>query len=122
MSGENFINYRIDERVAYGFTGGPDWSTSRTPMRNGIVRRNGNWDWPLHRYACDYALLADEVFEELRALPVRDSVAFPNYWGAFSDGVPTRDGAERSAQAMLTELRVRAAQVAAVPQAREQAA
>lgn len=68
MSGENFINYRIDERVAYGFTGGPDWSTSRTPMRNGIVRRNGNWDWPLHRYACDYALLADEVFEELRAM------------------------------------------------------
>ena len=56
------------------------------------------------------------VFEELRAVPVRDSVAFPNVWAAFDGDEPADPKrAARSADAMLGELAVRAGQMAGAP-------
>lgn len=69
MSSVNFIDYRLDPRYAYGFTGGPDWRTVQTPMRStGIVRRDRKWMMPQHRYSASYALEADDAFAELRAM------------------------------------------------------
>jgi uncharacterized protein (TIGR02217 family) len=49
-----YINTRLDECVAYGFTGGPEWSTLIVPLDNGREQRNGQWLYPKHRYSAQY--------------------------------------------------------------------
>lgn len=48
------IDVRLDDCVAYGFTGGPAYLTEETPMDNGGDQRNGQWLWPKHRYSATY--------------------------------------------------------------------
>jgi len=55
-----FIDTRLDECVAYGFTGGPEWSTMVVQMDNGREQRNGQWMYPRHRYAAQYMNLNAE--------------------------------------------------------------
>ncbi len=61
----DFIDWRLSDKVSYGFAGGPRWSTRSTPMRNGHDRRNGEWTMPLHEYQADYTLLKEELQDEL---------------------------------------------------------
>ena len=49
-----FIDVRLDECVAYGFTGGPEWSTQIVPLDNGREVRNAQWLYPRHRYTAQY--------------------------------------------------------------------
>ena len=49
-----FINTRLSECVAYGFTGGPEYNTDITPMVNGHEKRDGKWMMPRHRYSAQY--------------------------------------------------------------------
>lgn len=66
MSQVNFVDYRISDGVSYGFEGGPDWRTIKTPMRTtGIVRRNRGWMMPQHRYTADYTKLHADAFDDL---------------------------------------------------------
>lgn len=50
----SFVNARINECMAYGFTGGPEWSTLIIPMDNGREQRNGQWLYPKSRFSADY--------------------------------------------------------------------
>jgi uncharacterized protein (TIGR02217 family) len=50
----SFINTRLSQAVAYGFTGGPEWSTQVVPMDNGREHRNAQWLYPRHRYSAQY--------------------------------------------------------------------
>lgn len=50
----SFVNARINECMAYGFTGGPEWSTLIIPMDNGREQRNGQWLYPRSRFSADY--------------------------------------------------------------------
>lgn len=66
-----FIDVRLSKSVAFGFTGGPEWSTSIVEMDNGREVRNGQWMYPRHRYSAEYPNLLDgarrEVLEAFHA-------------------------------------------------------
>lgn len=49
-----YINTRLDECVAYGFSGGPEWNTLIVPLANGREQRNGQWLYPKHRYSAQF--------------------------------------------------------------------
>jgi len=50
----SYVNHRLSTCVAYGFTGGPEWSTLIVPLDNGREQRNGQWLYPKHRYSAQY--------------------------------------------------------------------
>lgn len=60
-----FIDHRLDDGVAYGFSGGPRWNTRRIPLRNGQERRNQLWAAPLHEYQAQYTTLKEELQAEI---------------------------------------------------------
>lgn len=62
-----FIDTRLNDKVAYGFKGGPRWNTRSTPMRNGYEYRNAEWVMPLHSYEAEYALLKETLQDDLLA-------------------------------------------------------
>lgn len=61
----SYINARLDECVAYGFTGGPDWRTLVVSLANGREQRNGQWLFPKHRYSAEYMNLRPEGRDEI---------------------------------------------------------
>lgn len=59
-----FIDYRLNTKYLLGFTGGPNWSTRRTPyMSSGRERRNKNWAMPKSKFTTNYALLDQQERE-----------------------------------------------------------
>ncbi len=54
-----FIETRLPDRVASGFSGGPEWSTAMIEMDNGREKRNGQWVYPKHRFSAEYGLFND---------------------------------------------------------------
>lgn len=56
-----YIDQRLDECVAYGFSGGPEWSTLIVPLENGREQRNAQWLYPKHRYTAQYMNLQSEA-------------------------------------------------------------
>lgn len=62
-----YINTRLDDRVAYGFTGGPEWSTQVVMLDNGREQRNAQWLYPRHRYSAEYRNLAPERRQQVLA-------------------------------------------------------
>lgn len=63
----SFINARLSECVAYGFAGGPEWSTLIVDMDNGREQRNGQWMYPKHRYSAQYLNLAPDARDDVLA-------------------------------------------------------
>lgn len=68
-----FINAILDEEVAYGFEGGPEYSTDETILDNGIRHANSAWAYPRHRYTAQFDNMKDddrdriiEVFHAVR--------------------------------------------------------
>lgn len=55
-----FINALLDEEVAYGFEGGPEYSTDEVLLDNGIRHANSAWAYPRHRYTAQYDNMKDE--------------------------------------------------------------
>lgn len=49
-----YIDHRISDCVAQGFTGGPEWNTLIVPLANGEEQRNGMWLFPKARYSAQY--------------------------------------------------------------------
>jgi uncharacterized protein (TIGR02217 family) len=66
-----YIDTRLDECVAYGFTGGPEWSTIVVNLDNGREQRNGQWLFPKHRYSAQFmnipATARDEILSAFHA-------------------------------------------------------
>lgn len=61
------IDARLSDCVAYGFVGGPEWSTLVVPLDNGQEIRNGQWMYPRHRYSAQFMNLAEEDRNEILA-------------------------------------------------------
>ncbi len=49
-----FINDRLLDRVAYGFSGGPTWATTVVRLVSGRSKRNAERSQPLHRYTAPF--------------------------------------------------------------------
>jgi len=63
----SFVNERLSECVAYGFSGGPEWSTLIVLMDNGREQRNGQWLYPRHRYSAQYMNFRRDAQQEVLA-------------------------------------------------------
>lgn len=60
-----YINTRLSECVAYGFAGGPEWSTQVVLLDNGRETRNAQWLYPRCRYSAQYMNLREEDRDEI---------------------------------------------------------
>lgn len=49
-----FIDESLLDRVAYGFSGGPTWATTRVELQSGRIKRNAERIYPRHRYVAPY--------------------------------------------------------------------
>lgn len=61
----SFIEARLLDGLAYGFSGGPTWSTTRVGLRNGIERRNVKRSRPLHVFKGSFDRREPGVLAEL---------------------------------------------------------
>lgn len=50
----SYIDARLPTCVAYGFTGGPEYSTLVVALDNGREQRNRQWLYPKHRYSAQF--------------------------------------------------------------------
>lgn len=63
----SYINTRLSTCVAYGFSGGPEYSTLIVAMDNGREQRNRQWLYPRHRYSAQYLNLSKQAQKEILA-------------------------------------------------------
>lgn len=56
----SFINERLPNRVAAGFTGGPEFNTAIDRLQNADEYRNKQWPFPRHKYSAQMGLFTDE--------------------------------------------------------------
>lgn len=87
----SFFEERFPERIRFGVTGGPRFSTSRTVAQSGYAAKQRNWLYPLHEWQASDAIKTESDFEAVRAF-------FYNVFGAF-DGFRFRDWADYRASA-----------------------
>lgn len=60
------LNTELDPCVAYGFTGGPEFSTRVVNLKNGHERRNANWSNARHRYTAPFQNIRPEAYNEIK--------------------------------------------------------
>jgi uncharacterized protein (TIGR02217 family) len=60
-----FINAILDEAVAYGFEGGPEYSSSSVDLENGIQIRDSKWKFPRHKYSGQFDNMDDDAKAEV---------------------------------------------------------
>jgi uncharacterized protein (TIGR02217 family) len=58
---------RFPDRIAYGATGGPGFSTSVAVLSSGREARNGNWQYPRHAWDVSQGIKSQADFETVRA-------------------------------------------------------
>lgn len=82
-----FINAILDEAVAYGFEGGPEYNTINVDLENGLSHRDSAWMYPRHKYSAQFDNMSDddrdeviEVFHAVRGM--RHSFKFKD-WNDF---------------------------------------
>lgn len=56
-----FISAVLDEEVAYGFEGGPEYSTSENRLENGVRYADSAWEYARHKYNAQFDNLSDEA-------------------------------------------------------------
>lgn len=56
-----YIDAILNEEVAYGFQGGPEYMTSAVELENGIEIRDSKWKYPRHKYSAEFDNLDDAV-------------------------------------------------------------
>lgn len=68
-----YINAILDEAVAYGFEGGPEYNTIVVDLENGLTHRDSAWMYPRHKYTAQFDNMDDddrdaviEVFHAVR--------------------------------------------------------
>lgn len=74
-----FIDHRLSLKVASGFVGAPQWSTTVSPLANGREKRNQNWQYPLQKYTASIHAFSDAERAEMLGL----FYAAAGQWGAF---------------------------------------
>lgn len=63
----NYIPIRLSTCVAYGFSGGPNYSTLVVDLDNGREQRNQQWLYPKHSYSATYLNLSKQAQREILA-------------------------------------------------------
>lgn len=61
----SFIDQRLSDCVALGFSGGPMWNTLVTSMTNGMESRNAQWSMPHYKFTADYTQLNPAEQDEI---------------------------------------------------------
>ncbi|KOR44274.1 hypothetical protein ADT25_10990 [Xanthomonas oryzae] len=62
-----YIDARLSDLVAFGFSGGPEWSTRIVPLENGQEQRNGQWRYPRYRFKAQYLNFREEARNDILA-------------------------------------------------------
>lgn len=62
------LNTELDPCIAYGFSGGPEFSTRVTTLKNAHERRNANWAQPRHRYTAPFENIKPTEYAEIKRL------------------------------------------------------
>jgi uncharacterized protein (TIGR02217 family) len=60
------LNVELDPCIAIGFTGGPEFSTRVTVLRNGHERRNAQWANPRHRWTAPFSNISSADYREIK--------------------------------------------------------
>jgi uncharacterized protein (TIGR02217 family) len=60
-----FISAVLDDEVAYGFEGGPRYSTNVTDLENGLREPDGEWLYGRHEYSAKFDNLPDPAREAI---------------------------------------------------------
>ena len=63
----SFIDSRLLDRIAYGFKGGPTFSTTKVRLLSGRTKRNAERSLPLHRYTAPYDKISTEDHDTVLA-------------------------------------------------------
>lgn len=63
----SFIETRLLDSMAYGFSGGPTWYTLITTLRSGIERRKIMRERPLHKFSASFDSRDADVKDEIMA-------------------------------------------------------
>lgn len=61
----SFIEDRLLDEMAYGFSGGPTYNTLITPLLSGVQRRKIQRTRPLHRFSASFDRREDAIVEQL---------------------------------------------------------
>lgn len=64
----DYLNAYLEECMAYGFSGGPTYSTQIVTLRNGQERRNAMWDQPKHVFTTNYQNITKESFKQIKRM------------------------------------------------------
>ena len=60
------LETELDPCVAFGFAGGPEFSTRITTLKNGHERRNALWANPRHRYTAPFVNISDDDYRQIK--------------------------------------------------------
>ena len=60
------LDTELDPCIAFGFAGGPEFSTRITTLANGHERRNANWSSPRHRFTAPFANISTGDYREIK--------------------------------------------------------
>ncbi|MBB4126216.1 uncharacterized protein (TIGR02217 family) [Xanthomonas translucens] len=63
----SYIEARLSDLVAFGFSGGPEWSTRIVQLENGKEQRNGQWLYPKQRFKAQYLNFREDARDEIQA-------------------------------------------------------
>lgn len=64
----DYLNAYLEECQAYGFNGGPTYSTQLVSLRNGHERRNAMWDQPKHVFTTGYNNISTDGFRSIKRM------------------------------------------------------
>lgn len=62
------LDAELDPCIAWGFAGGPEFSTRMTALVNGRERRNARWANPRHRWSAPFQNITPEDYAEIKAM------------------------------------------------------
>lgn len=62
------LNDELDPCVAFGFAGGPEFTTRITPIANGHERRNAEWSQARHRYTAPFNNITDAEYRLIKKM------------------------------------------------------
>lgn len=64
---QSFEEVRLDEKINFGFSGGPEFFTSIAQTQGGFEQRNINRQFPLHSYRTIHDFFTQEEFDDLKS-------------------------------------------------------
>ena len=62
------LNAYLNDCIAYGFEGGPNFATQIIQLQNGREKRNALWAQAKHRYSASFLNISSEAYKELKRL------------------------------------------------------